>query len=64
MVATKSSSSEEDIEEQSEEETLNVVSKLFEDDVPFAINKICQWNPSTSKNLYPRPSPLALQMRK
>jgi len=50
LAATESSTSKEDVEEKNDSE-----------EEPLAINKICRWNPSTSKNFYPRPSPPDLQ---
>jgi len=57
------STSENDVEnfDESEEESLNVISKVFEDETPLAINKIRHWNPSISRNFYTRPTPLDLQ---
>ena len=59
-----SESEEEDDDNQmeSEEESLNVLSKNFEDTkTPLAINKVRHWNPSSSRNYYPRPTPPDLQ---
>ena len=63
VVATASSASEDDTETQndSEEESLNVISKVFDDEEPLAINKIRHWSPSTPRNFYPRPTPPDLQ---
>jgi len=59
LVATKSSASNEDVEERndSEEESLNVISKLFDIEASLTIKKIRHWNLSTSRNFYPRLTP-------
>jgi len=48
---------EDDEQNDSEEDTLNVITNAFEDDTSLAINKIHHWNPSTLKKIYPKPSP-------
>jgi len=63
LAATDSSASEEDEEEQieSEEESLNVLSKILDNEDSLIINKIRHWNPSTTRNFYPRPTPPDIQ---
>jgi len=60
LASTVTSTSEEeegDDPDSSEEESLNVISKLFEEDSPLTINKIRHWNSSTTRNFYPKPTP-------
>jgi len=77
LVGTESFDSEEDDEDQnnSEEESLNVISRLFrflnvisrlfdENEAPLAVNKIRHWNPSSSRNYYPRPTPMTSNMKR
>ena len=45
----------------SEDESLNVISKLFEEDTPLAVNKIRYGSLPTTRNLYPKPTPRDLQ---
>jgi len=59
LAKAETSTSEEEEEDDlgdSEEASLNVISKLFEEDSPLAINKICHWNSNTTRNLYPKPT--------
>ena len=58
-----SSESEEEPEEEieSEKDTLNVITKTFEEDKGLALNKINYGNKSTMRNYYSRPSPPNLQ---
>jgi len=56
-----SSEAEDDINSESEEDTLNVITKTFEDEQELSINKINYGNKSTMRNYYSRPSPPDLQ---
>jgi len=53
--ASESEEAEEEVE--SEEETLQVLTKTFEEDTSLAINKIRYGNPSTMRNYYTKPTP-------
>jgi len=57
--ASESEEAEEEVE--SEEETLQVLTKTFEEDTSLAINKIRYGNPSTMRNYYTKPTPPDLQ---
>ena len=55
-----SSSSEDEVNTDSEE-ALNVIEEAFDDPSPSAINKIRHWTSSSTRNYYPRPTPLDIQ---
>jgi len=55
-----SSSSEEDVNTDSEE-ALNVINEAFDDPSPSAINKIRHWTSGSTRNYYPRPIPPDIQ---
>ena len=56
-----SSEKEDSNNRESEEDTLNVITKIFDDEQNLAINKINYGNKSTMRNYYSRPSPPDLQ---
>ena len=56
LAKVETSTSEEEEEDDlgdSEEASLNVISKLFEEDSPLAINKIRHWNSNARRNFFP-----------
>ena len=52
---------ENDNNSESDEDTLNVITKIFDDEQDLGINKINYGNKSTMRNYYSRPSPADLQ---
>jgi len=58
---TASEIEEADAEDESDEESLHLLTKTFEEDTTQAINKITYGNKSTMRNYYTRPSPPDLQ---
>jgi len=63
-LAIDSTASEDENEantEDSEEETLNVLIKTFDEDSPLEINKIRHGNVPTTRNFYTKPTPPDLQ---
>ena len=62
QIEQHSSSETEEVDtEDSDEATINVISKTFEEDTELALNKINYGNKSTMRNYYSRPSPPDLQ---
>jgi len=58
---TASKTEEAEVDDESDEESLHLLTKTFEEDTTQAINKITCGNKSTMRTYYTRPSPPDLQ---
>ena len=58
---TSSSSEDDDDGITKSGEALNVIEETFDDPSPSPINKIRNWTSGSTRNYYPRPTPLDIQ---